>query len=687
MQPVVVSVHFTIMLLMRRRQLVQRRVKPVKRQAKDDVSIPKEVCPEGRITRRRNTMVCHPPTQRVQRSVPRDTDVTKEQQLATPEAPKSTAPTQRNVVRESTTSTPPDQKAANVKGAKAKKQPQPEAEHIDEPAPTKRVTRAQLKECNIVLEKLSPDASVESLTNLVSPKKDGRGKRARTEEAVKKVGVKKAKTTKTIMKNVDPNMHSLKKVVDCPVCEKPAKLSIVNHFVTAHPDLEAFTSRLAPEVADALRNSKHVTVAEQIQPEGRCYKTFSHICYFCNVTKSMTKVFWMNHMSKHTGYYQYECNDCSRKFAEKNKAHACKGTNNLEKIPQPQFEIRNKHSLMAYICDLCNFVRLHQADIEKHLRCEHETTDTKQFKEVVFLSFPKRQRKGHEAEEEEEEDVSESSDEEETVVSSSKRRKIKADTDDKDVPCKEAFISEPKEDDGLFDKDTMKLMKDMSFSASKDGECTARSNRAKSIAEKLSERFNSVQEDSGSKFEEAETKATKTEPLDPLTCDEGIPIVRVTASENCQPPEESIVDTTTDVQMELKITNVTTVVDEKVPLEAVKDDNCIPSEETGEAIDESDDNWESYSSEDSDDDSGEVAEAEEPPVALQRQPNRKNTGIIDTIARLQQSISSQGTGATAEAAEKTAEAASSDDNVNDEANRAVDSKKAENKDTIEPASG
>ncbi|XP_037050206.1 uncharacterized protein LOC119084365 isoform X1 [Bradysia coprophila] len=675
--------------------------RPVKRQAKDDVSIPKEVYPEGRITRRRNTMVCHPSTQRVQRSAPRDTDVTKEQQSATPEAPKSTAPTQRNVIQESTTSTPPVQKTANVKGAKAKKQPQPEPEQVDEPPPTKRITRAQLKECNIVLEKLSPDASVESLTNLASPKKDGRGKRARNEEAVKKTGVKKAKKAKMIMKNIDPNVHSLKKIVDCPVCEKPAKLSIVNHFVTWHPDSEVYTCRLAPEVADALRNSKHVTVAEQFQPEGRCYKTFSHICYFCNVTKSLTKVFWMNHMSKHTGYYQYQCNDCSRQFAEKNKAHACKGTNNLAKIPQPQFEIRNKHTLMAYICDLCNFVRFHQADIEKHLRCEHETTDTKQFKEVVFLSFPKRQRKGHEAEEEEEEeeDVSESSDEEEIVVSSSKRRKIKADTDDKDVPDvpakkvlrsrvlnTEAFISEPKEDDGLFDKDTMKLMKDMSFSASKDGECTARSNRAKSIAEKLSERFNSVQEDSASKLEETETKATKTEPLDPLTCDEGIPIVRVTASENCQPSEETIADTTTDVQMELKITNVTTVTDEKVSLEAVKDDNCIPPEETEEAIDESDDNWESYSSEDSDGDSAEVAEAEEPSVAIQRQPNRKNTGIIDTIARLQQSISSQGTGANVEATEKTAEAASSDENVKDEAKRGVDTKKAENKDTIEPAS-
>lgn len=512
-------------------------------------------------------MVCYTePSGRTTRPAPpRDIDATKEhsskeQQPATPQTPKSNVQTPRNVVQESTTATPPEQKTANtyVKGAKAKKQP---PTPVDEP-PTKRVTRAQLKECNIVLEKISPDASVESLTaaNVASPKKDGRGKRARNETAAKKAVVKKAKTL--TMKNIDPNVHSLNKVVDCPVCEKPAKLSIVNHFVTIHPELEVYTCRLAPEVADALRNSKLVKVAERIQPDGRCYPTYSHICYFCNVPKSMTKIFWMNHMAKHSGYYQYQCNDCSRRFAENNKAHSCKGPNNLSKIPQPQFK---KDTLMAFICDLCNFVRFHQDDIEKHLRCEHETDDVKQFKEVVFLTFPKRQRKCHD--EDEEEDVSDDGNDEE--VSSSKRRKVKVDAvvekDEPDEPPKkkvlrsrvlntEAFISEPKEDDGLFDKATMKLMKDMSFSASKDGECTARLNGTKSIAEKLSERFNSVQEDSdASKLDE--TKPAKIEPLDPLTCDEGITIVRVTASEDGPSPEQSNVDTTTDVQMELKITN------------------------------------------------------------------------------------------------------------------------------------
>ncbi len=512
--------------------------------------------PENRITRRRNTVVNY--TARHPKPAAQDT-ATEEQSPAitklTPQASKNTPQVES---RTTTTTTTPESKNTTVqeqkppntptKAAKTKKSIEPvEAAVIvataaAEEQPTKRVTRAQMKECNIVLEKLSPDASVESLTT-------GKGKRLRGDGQMKKGARKKAKTD--TVKNINAEVHSLKKIIHCPYCDKPARLSLVNHIVTMHPDLEVVTSRLAPDVADALRNSKVVPIAERYQPEGRSYQTLSHICYFCNVTKSLTKVMWVGHMAKHTGYYQYKCNDCSRKFAEKNKGHICKERNNLSKIPQPQYR---EDVLKGYVCDLCNFVRFNQTDIEKHLRCEHESAATKQFKELIILNFPRRQKKNQA--EEDEDDASDINDDEEIIVNSSaKRRRLVTQSDNADVPEKkilrsrvvntEAFISEPKEDDGLFDKDTMKLMKDMSFSASKDGECTARSNRAKSIAERLSERFNSVQDHSAKPVEQ---KATKIEPLDPMTCDEGIPIIRVAACED-GPVEESSANLSNDLEI------------------------------------------------------------------------------------------------------------------------------------------
>lgn len=511
--------------------------------------------PENRITRRRNTMICY--TEPSIRSLKPATDSTKEHQL------KPTTPETTKLVTETT-------KSATKEVKIAKKKVIEPVDDADEP-PTKRVTRAQLKECNIVLEKISDDASVESLTNSANPKKDGKGKRQRNEALLKKSGVKKAKIG--VMKNINPELHSLKRLMRCLLCDKPTGQSTVNHYVNVHPDCEIVNSRLPPDVADSLRNSKVTCVAQRTQVEGRSYVVYNHPCYFCNVTKGLTKTFWMNHMAKHTGYYQYKCNDCSRTFAEKNKGHACKDRNNLSKIPQPQFQ---ESTLKGFLCDLCNFFRFYQNEMEKHLRCEHELTVADKFKEITLIDFPKRLKKSQieDDDDEEEEDDDEEEEEEvedenaegdhenvksddESKASTPKRRKMmtKAENTDKEssdnssekvlrsrVVHTEAFISEPKQDDGLFDKDTMKLMKDMSFSASKDGECTSRSNRAKSIAEKLSERFNSVQEDVTSK-PNAEREA-KIEPLDPLTCDEGIQIIRVTANEDCVAEETNVEEPT-----------------------------------------------------------------------------------------------------------------------------------------------
>lgn len=580
----------------------------------------------------------------------RDMDTAKETEPSTaPESSKSAkASTQETKTAETSKKATPESKSSATKtAAKAKKAPEP-VDATDEP-PTKRITRAQLKECNIVLEKLSPDASVESLT--LAEKKETKAKRRSGggDAATKPASAKKMK--QDVIKNTNPEIHSLTKLDECPMCDKPAKLSMVNHYVNSHPDSEVAVSRLAPDVADALRDIKVAKVAKKFTKSGKNYSVFEHHCHFCNVTKSMTRVFWINHMAKHTGYYQYKCNDCPRSFAEKSTTHACKGRNNCSKIPQPHFL---NDTIKGYICDLCNFVRFTQKDIEKHLQREHESNDLEQFQEVVFLNFPKRQRKGHldadnDEEYEEEEIVFDSPDDESVDDSTPKRRKTTiADpvTPDKQPPEKvlrsrvvhaEAFISEPKEDDGLFDKDTMKLMKDMSFSASKDGECTVRSNRAKSIAEKLSERFNSVQENDSKA--EKEVKKAKAEPLDPMTCDEDIPIIRVAATDECTAAER-----TAEASAKTEA-SVVSVVEKTSPasikISSPRNDNCTPTEELAEESD--DDNWESYSS-DSENDSASVDVADEAKEIQSETNNRKNVGIIDTIARLQQSISSAATG-------------------------------------------
>lgn len=105
----------------------------------------------------------------------------------------------------------------------------------------------------------------------------------------------------------------------------------------------------------------------------------------------MTKNLWAVHISRHTGCYLIKCNHCSRKFAKKPTNLKCSKINDFSKIAQPQFK---KKEIMAYVCNLCNFVRFHKKEIQSHLNNEHDAEDVaKTFKEMQFLSFPFRKRK------------------------------------------------------------------------------------------------------------------------------------------------------------------------------------------------------------------------------------------------------------------------------------------------------
>lgn len=63
----------------------------------------------------------------------------------------------------------------------------------------------------------------------------------------------------------------------------------------------------------------------------------------------------------------------------------CEDKCNVKRVQQPQFEGVN---LVAYLCDLCNYVRFNKTEIEMHLESEHQGNVKGKFKEIVFLTFP-----------------------------------------------------------------------------------------------------------------------------------------------------------------------------------------------------------------------------------------------------------------------------------------------------------
>jgi len=193
------------------------------------------------------------------------------------------------------------------------------------------------------------------------------------------------------VKNNNKELHSLQKVVGCQLCDKPCGLSVVNHYVTFHPNSEVFTSRLAPEAVECLLNSS-INKCEVIKHPGKYgggpFYEFKQFCYFCKVYKCKSKSSWINHMSVHTGYYQFECLHCNKKFATKPFNHKVKENHQVEKLSQPYFQ---QKVLKAYICDVCNFIRFTKAEIETHVTKEHEEENIT-FKEVDFLNFTKKRK-------------------------------------------------------------------------------------------------------------------------------------------------------------------------------------------------------------------------------------------------------------------------------------------------------
>lgn len=76
-------------------------------------------------------------------------------------------------------------------------------------------------------------------------------------------------------------------------------------------------------------------------------------------------------------------------FVDTARSHVCKTRNNIAFIKQPAFEPSNDSGdIKGYICDLCNYVRFYEYEIEAHLRNEHDG-DIKTFQEFTFFRLPK----------------------------------------------------------------------------------------------------------------------------------------------------------------------------------------------------------------------------------------------------------------------------------------------------------
>lgn len=319
-------------------------------------------------------------------------------------------------------------------------------------------TRARLsRECKVVLNKMDA-ASMAAATMTTAETKKRTSEAAAVDhgddllEAIAtETDEPKSKRTK-VKKNTNKMMYTGNPEFDkqCPACSYRGKF-LSSHFVNRHRGIEYALARPSPEMADAMRANR--TVVTRLGKN-----RFSALCYFCKESKELSKQMWIYHIVRHTGEFPRECSTCKHIYIE-NK-HKC---NDPKPITLNSFHFYSNFD--GYICKICNFVQIRKAAMVEHLQKQHaiSTGIESQYDAIQFLyNF-------HGG------DANEVKMEEDDVASAPK-------TPSDSV----AFKASQPDEEGLFDQDTMNLIKqNISFSE----EDKPKPTNSQSMIDKLSIRF------------------------------------------------------------------------------------------------------------------------------------------------------------------------------------------------------
>lgn len=129
---------------------------------------------------------------------------------------------------------------------------------------------------------------------------------------------------------------------------------IVPHYVKDHGGKEVYCSRLHYETAKILRETKSVPNDD---------------CVFCRVPHDnySTRTQWLEHFTMFTGEYMYRCPNHG-----KVRDKSCKNRNGCKNITAESKLLKlPTNSIMASICNECNWIQLNRARVIKHVRKQH----------------------------------------------------------------------------------------------------------------------------------------------------------------------------------------------------------------------------------------------------------------------------------------------------------------------------
>lgn len=310
----------------------------------------------------------------------------------------------------------------------------------------------------------------------------------------------------------------------CIICDFESARPLVLHYINEHRDAEVYVSRLASDIACQLMNPRN-KLKKAIVDTQKDEMRFRQLCYFCKKEKIFSHQVWLTHIGTHTGEYQFECKKCTfyRSPYALNQAsvtHPC--TTKKSDWQRLHLSWKADDQVHLYVCKLCNYTQLSEDNVQKHLRVQHEASVDDNYTQVLFLRTEKRFYRGSKKKNTDVANDIDNIDDttndnpplplpeneitpKKTILNRATRNVASSSTGTTSPYQSDAFTSRNKQDDGLFDDDTMRMMNDVSFSSATTPETPPRN---ASIADRLNERFKSAQ-----KSEQDEERARKTSSL------------------------------------------------------------------------------------------------------------------------------------------------------------------------------
>lgn len=171
-------------------------------------------------------------------------------------------------------------------------------------------------------------------------------------------------------KNVNKEMYAANEAFQntCQICNAhlPHKSALVKHCVVEHPTSEVYLSRLSEKIVfDGLKALPMV--------KGRDTLGIDAFCVFCESYRKIQRSRWIEHLTAHSGEYQYDCSKCNFKVLSK-RDHT-KPCNPIDIKRTLYLDLEQDNYVFAYVCKQCNFAQLTEERMRAHMRDQHEIND------------------------------------------------------------------------------------------------------------------------------------------------------------------------------------------------------------------------------------------------------------------------------------------------------------------------